>query len=795
MSEFRYAVRSLLHARWFSIGAVLTFALGIGVNVAVFSAVDRMLFRPLPYARPDELYVLRLGERGSSQEFGSLPALFLVELRRQHHGIVDASTAGFSAGYTVSQDPIDEPPIRLTAVSYNSLALFGVRPLLGRDFARDDAVAQRREVLISYDLWQARFGGAPDVVGRSLWSNRQPSEIVGVLPQNFIAASSFLDPSSDGLALDSDLMEKAGPRDRAFTPYVRLKPGVTRAAAVAEASAIYDAVATQLPPQTRPGGPPLEVRLNPLAEVLFGRFEDYLALVTAAAGLVLLVACGNLASLLLVRFRSRERIAATQAALGASISRLLSAAFIEASLLSLCGAVIGLATFAAVSTALRSVLPPIFSRYAATVAEPRVMLFTSGIAAFSALAVAAIPAWRLSRVDAMAILRHSGRGVHGRRLGGRALVAVEAALSVLLVAAAAATGRSLVTLEHVDLGFVPDGLYRLAVSFPPSPDIAQRFDRFMRTVQVVKALPGVRDAGGTNDSFLSGSRGWKAFAPTLQGRGARSNVTAAYFETLGTRVIAGRAISAADVADRAPVAVLNQSGLRLLWPGATPPEVIGRPLPLDEEPRRRVVGIVADTRSLHAADARADLYLPIEPAELGLADIVVRADAGVVPSVRELRQRLREQVGEPTSVVLTPAAKSIESGLLDQKFRATLFLSFGAGALALAAIGLYAVGAFEAARRRAEMGIRITLGATARHVRWLILRDALVPVAAGVAAGVLASVWAARFLQAFLYEVDARSPMLLAAVAAALLGVTVAAAWLPARRAARTDPAAVLRME
>jgi hypothetical protein len=424
-----------------------------------------------------------------------------------------------------------------------------------------------------------------------------------------------------------------------------------------------------------------------------------------------------------------------------------------------------------------------------------VVLFTIAVAASSAMVVAMIPAWRLTRVDAMSILRAGGRGIGRRRFGGRALVAMEAALSVLLVAAAAATGRSLVALEHVDLGFVPDDLYRLTVRFPTAQDANQGFDRFTRTLAVVNALPGVREAAGTNDSFLNGSAGWKAFGPGFERRGARSNVTGGYFETVGAHLLAGRTVSAADVTDRAAVVVLNQSGLRLLWPGATPAEVVGRFLPFDESPRREVIGVVADTRSRHAADTRADVYLPMEPADLGNGDLVLRAVAGVVPSVRELRERLREQVAAPTSVVLTPVTRSLEAGLLDQKFRATLFLSFGGGALALAAIGLYAVGAFEATRRRAEMGIRITLGATGRHVRWLILRDALVPVVMGVTAGVIASVWAAKFLQSFLYEVDARSPILLATVAAALIGVTIAAAWLPARRAARTDPAAVLRME
>jgi predicted permease len=794
MSDFRYAIRSLVHARGFSVGAILTFALGIGVNVAVFSAVDRMLFRPLPYARPDELYILQLANRTTGQTYGSMPALALVDLRQHHSGLVDASTAGFAAGFTTSQDPVDEPPIRLTTVTYNTLAVFGVRPVLGRDFAREDAQARRAEALVSYELWQRRFGAAPDIVGRQIWSARKPTEIVGVLPRDFIAASSFLDPSSDGLALDPDTMESAGPRDRAFTPYVRLKPGVSGTAAAAEANARYEVLKAQLAP-ARPTDPPIELRLTPLKRALFGNYTDYLLLIVAAAGLVLLVACGNLASLLLVRFRSRERVAAMQVALGASTFRLLSSAFIEAALLSVVGAAVGLATFAGASAALRALLPPIFSRYAAGVSDLRVVLFTILVAAACAAVVAVLPAWRIAHVDVMSILKQGTAGARGRRVGGRVLIAIEAGLSVILVTAAAATARSLVTLEHVDLGFEPRDLYRVTVTLPAMPDPADRFARYSQALGVVQGLPGVRAAAGTNDTFLSGSAGWKAFGKGFERQGARSNVTEGYFETLGTPILAGRTISAADVTDHALVAVLNQSGVRLLWPGTTPADAIGRMLPFDDEPRREVVGVVADMRFRHAADVQPDLYLPNDPAELRGLDMVARAVPGALPSVKELRQRVREQVGEPTGVAIVPVTRSLEAGLLDQKFRATLFLSFGAGALVLAAIGLYAVGAFEATRRRSEMGIRITLGARPADVRRLMLRDALAPVAVGVTVGLVVSVWSARFLQSFLFNVDARSPETLATVAAVLLGVTAMAAWIPARRAAKTDPALVLRAE
>lgn len=794
MSDVRYAIRSMLHARWFTIGAILTFALGIGVNVAVFSAVDRMLFRTLPYARPDDLYVMKLFNKATGDSYGTIPYRLLVELRRHHTGIVDASQSGFSTEFTLVQDPIDETPFLLTAVTYNTLGVFGVHPLMGRDFTRDDVQAKRGAALISYELWQTRFGGVSDVMGRSAWANRKAVEIVGVLPRDFIAASNFLYPSSAGLVLDFDSMETAGvPTDRASAPYVRLKPGVTLEAATAQARALDAAVEQELGPP-RPGAAPVELRFAPLKQELFGNYVDYLVLVAAAAGLVLLVACGNLASLLLVRFRSREHVAAMQVALGASTLRLLASAFIEAALLSLAGAVAAVATFAWASAALRALLPPIFSRYAASALEPRVVLFSLLAAVITATLVGALPAWRVAHVDAQSILKRSSTAVRGRRLGGRSLLAIEAGLSVVLLAAAAATARSLVKLEHTDLGFEPRDLYRATVQLPWTTDENLRFQRYTQTLDILSRLPGVRQAGGTNSIFLSGSRGWKAFAKG-QPLGSRSNVTAGFFETLGTTVLAGRTISAADVREGAPVAVLDKGGLALVWPSLQPAEAIGRVLPLDGEPRREVVGVVADMRGRYGADPQPTLYLPVEPAEVRRLDFIIRADAGMSPSVSELRLRVRLGVAEPASVAIASVTKSLDAGLLDQKFRATLFVSFGVVALVLAALGLYAVGTFEVTQRRAEMGIRITLGATAGDLQGLVIREALTPVATGVGAGLVVACWAAKFLQSFLYQVDARNAEALAVVAAVLLGVTLVAAWVPARRGSRTDPAVVLRAQ
>jgi predicted permease len=795
VSDIRYAIRSMLRARWFTVGAILTFALGIGANVTVFSAVDRMLFRTLPYARPDELYVVTQFNKATGQGYGMIAKQLLVELRQHHQGIVDASEAGFARPFTLEEDPLDDPPFLFTPISYNTLGLFGVHPLIGRDFTRDDAATKRSAALISYELWQTRFGGSGDVIGRDVWANRKPTEIVGVLPRDFIAASNFLAPAAAGLVLDPDTMETAGgARDRAYSPYVRLKRGVTPEAAAAEANAL-DAVVEHDLGQASGSAPQLELRFVPLKRALFGHYVDYLVLVTAAAGLVLLVACGNLASLMLVRFRSRERVAAMQAALGASTGRLVMTALIEANILSIAGAAVGLTVFGWASAGLRALLPPIFSRFAAGVAEPRVVLFTVLIAAVSTMLVAVLPAWRLAHVDAMSVLKRGGATVRGRRAGGRGLLAMEAALSVVLVMAAAATARSLVKLEGTNLGFQPHDLYRVTIRFPGTLSDTERFQRYNQTNDALSHVSGVRQAAWTNDIFLSGSRGWKPFAKGFEGQGARSNVSGGFFETLGTPMLAGRTISATDVATGAPVAVLDQSALHLVWPGVAPADAIGRSLPFDESPRREVVGVVADMRSQYGADVRPDIYLPLDAADVGPGDLIARVEVGSALSVSELRERVRQEVATPSTVTITSVSKALDTALVDQKFRATLFVSFGLVALLLAALGLYTVSTFEVTQRRAEMGIRMALGATSRDLRVLVIREALTPVFCGVAAGAVLAFWAAKFLQSFLYQLDARDPWTLAIVSLVLLTSAAVAAWVPARRASATDPVAVLRAE
>ena len=789
--DLQCAMRSLARSPWFTAGAILTFALGIGVNVAVFTAVDRVLFRQLPFERPDEIVVLReVGRDG--QAFGTVPAPIVDAARRHHRGFVDLSFAGFSSAFSLSREPDDGEPLRLTSASHNTLELFGVQVVRGRDFTEDDDRRQRRLALISFGAWQARFGAAYDVVGRHVWTAAGPVEIVGVLPGRFIPASNFLDPRSDGFVLEP-ILASPTPTARVAPPYVRLRRDVPLDAAQAELDILSEAVRRGLP--ARSNAPPSRYELVPLRSVLFDRYTTFLWLIAIAAALVLAIACANLGSLMLVRNRSREHLAATQVALGASTGRLMRAGLVESALLALVATSVALVAVYWSDAALRSVLPAVFSRYATPITDPRVVMFSVLTGLACTVVAGAYPSWRIARVDVLGLLqRGSASARSGRVRGSRSLLAVEAALTVMLVAGAVMTVRSLVTLSRTDLGFEPGGLYAVDVTFPRGLDAAGRFQQSVRIVEALKSLPDVTASGGIDISPLSRALPMRALAPHFPGTG-RWQVTDAFFSTLGMRMLAGRSLSADEVTSDAAVAVLSESGLQTVWPGVRPVDAIGRRLRLEGEPERTVVGVVSDVRAAHAATPMPSLYLPLSPKEFRIAQFAARTAAGTPLLASTVRARLREAGVSSSSVTVRDVQQDLRRSLGDQRFRAVLFSAFGVTAILLAAVGLYAVSAYEAAQRRREVGIRLAIGGSAGAVQWLIVRQSLAPVIAGLAVGLGATYWASRFMQTFLHQVDARDPSHFAAVVLVLLTCTAMAAWLPAHRASRFDPASVLRAQ
>ena len=794
MTELRHAVRSLLRARWFSVGAIATFALGIGVNVAVFSAVDRALFRPLPYSRPDELVIMGEYGAGAARPYGTLPMSYVAGARSLD-GVVDASQSGFQMiSATLSEEPGDDSAVRLSESSYNTLSVLGVKPFAGRDFSEADSRARHRVALLSYEAWQGRFAGRADVVGSRLWSERQPLEIVGILPPRFINASNSLDPRADGLVMDFVDFSAVRPGARGVPPILRLKPGVSVAVAQAQVDAMVARIRAAEPPSAV-RRIATEIRVVPVRQVLFSGYASYLWLVTASAALVFLIATANLASLMLVRGRSRAQEHAVRASLGATRRRLMLAGIAEALVLALAGSVVALIVLGLTNSALQQVLPPVFSRYSAGLADGRVLAAVLLFATLGALIAGIVPGWRSGRVDVLAVLQQGGRGA-SRRAGGRSLLVVETAIGVLFVAGAVATSRNLISLKQTDLGFRPEGLYSVQVYLPApaTPDPAATFAEYSRVAKVVADLPDIRAFGTVNISPLWGSRS-EAMTKDLGTQGLRYRIGAGYLETIGARIVAGRMMTADEVNSGVHVGVLSEGGLRLAFPGETARSVLGRSLVSAGEEPFQIVGVVADLRSGRTTDPDPLLYVPLDETKFRYLEFNVRTADDRKPSIVEIRERVKAVGLIPTTVNVIDISDQLDRELLNFRFRAVLFGSFALVALVLAVVGLYAVSSFEVAQRRREMGVRLALGAVPRVLAQGVIRDAIRPVLIGVAAGVVGAFWAAKFLQAFLTGVDARDPWTLLLVSVLLIGVAVAASWIPARRAAATDPAEALRAQ
>jgi predicted permease len=788
--DIRYAVRSLLRSRWFAAAAVFTFALGIGVNLAIFCAIDRLLFRQLPYGDVDRLVLLRsCGPDGECA--GGFPSIVAFEARERLTSITGIAVAGIPGAIIV--DP-DQPPIRLSGVSANLLRVLEVQPVLGRDFTDQDAAEKRRVAMLGYDTWIRRFNASPQVVGQALGPGANAPTIVGVLPPGFIPPTwSFVDPAWDGLVLDAIGWADIGRSGMVAVPIVRLAPGISLQSIREEIGVLVSGLASEL--QGRDGRLPI-IRVDPVQRALFSRFRSNALLILAASVVLLLLACANLAGLLLARGRSREYDAAVHASLGASPRRLMLNAVAESLLVCAIGSAVAIAVVSTTSRILAAVLPPLLARYAASATDVRVVGVTLVVAIACALASAVTPAWRLSRVDPISVLqRASGSRQRSRLRGGRSLIVIESALAVLLVTSGLLLVRSFANFAGESLGFDPVNVHAVTVRPAARAKLtpAAALAAYERTLDALRNAPGILAVGGADVTVVSGQAPMMGISKTNVPRGGRYQASEGYFDTLKARFLAGRAFTADEVRARREVAILSASAARHYFPQLTPAQVNGRPLAIDDEAPRAIVGVVGDLKSYgYGRPAETAIFLPLGAQRSAYGRAIIRTHSHAPPQRGLLQQRLSEALG-PVTVDISPLTTGLEPALKDPRFRAALFSVLAGAALLLAAIGLYALASFDVSQRQHEMGVRLALGARGRDIGRMIVADACRPVAAGILLGLGAAFWAERVLASFLYGVEPRDPLGYAVVTGILLLTTIAAAWLPARRAVRTDPIAVLR--
>jgi predicted permease len=804
LHDARNAWRGLRRRPGFVAVAVLTFGLGIGLHVAVFSVLDRVLIRALPYTDPEQLVVIRTCDPdGQCSMFlpgalaKALPGLSTID---------SLAATGPTLPFTVSPD-LDSDRLQLLGVSPNLLRVLGVMPVAGRDFTDGDATQSPDIALIGYETWQRRLGGDPDVIGRDLWSAARRVTIVGVLPEEFMPPSWTLPtPEWDGLVLSPALLGSTDSGSGLFMgSIVRLRAGATIAQARAEVATLAQALA---PPLAAGGVAPDGLRTDSLRSVLFeGEPRRNFWLILGATSLLLAVACANLAALLLAYGRSREREMAIAAALGATRARLLRSACAEALFICVAGTAVAMLAVGATSGLLRGLLPPLLARYATGVTDPRVLLVSLLLAMLCAGVAALAPSLRVGRVELLGVIQRvpaSGRRRGTWSLAG--LLGVETTMGVVLVLGSLLFLQTLNNLANDDLGFEPEGLYQVSVV----PRLVADADNvgpayFEQVAEAVQDAPGIAAVGRSNYSMTGPSLFASMFEaepginvlfetsfPSEQGVDINwYRASDSFFEVLRTPLIAGRSFLPEEVRQDAQVSVVTAGAARVLWPDVPPADAVGLVLVLGGEGPKRVVGVVPDFKwGPGLSVARPSVFVP------GLAGNMplVRTTTGAPPDLQALRRVVEARVGA-AAIRVVPTDSTYLSVLRDPRFRAVLFTTLGLVGLLLAATGLYAVATFDVRQREHEMGVRLSHGATSLDIQRLVIAQACRPVLVGLGVGLAVAFWAVTFLEQFLFQVEPRSGWAYLSVAAVMTATAVLATWLPAWRAGRVDPVVVLRAQ
>jgi putative ABC transport system permease protein len=766
--------------------AVVTFALGLGANLAIFSVVDRLMFRPLPYAEPHRLVQIHDRALLPPNPFAALPhhvARELMERSSSFDGLAYASVDR----ETERLKELGDTPVRLALASDNLLDVLRV-PLVIGHIQSGQAGGDEWPMLLTYETWRNAFGSRPDAVGTRIG----PYRVAGVLPRDFLLPSSALAEIHAVILEPNSLRESRDPRMLTVAPVARLRPDVTVAEAQAEADVLYQQITS--PEAVRTRAPRLIVQ--PLQQGIFFLYRTPLWLVVGTGAIVLLAACVNLGTLLLARSRVAERARAIRVALGAPFSHLLAGTVIETLLICLSGTAIALTVCVWTQQVLLAVVPPSFRGFATSALDLRLVLLSAAVTIVVALVASLAPAWHARQTDVLATLDKQTRTAAAKLRGGGVLLVVQAAFGVVLVAGAVLTVGSYFSLAAGGKGWVRDDLFQLHVQHGGAGAGGDDKGRVLRVVETVESAPGVMAAAAANrrpfDNFGLIRDQWKA----LGHEGGAWGVTAGLFSAMGMSLRAGRTFSPDEVARKALVIVLNETAVSRLWPGVDPAAAVGRTVRTTDG-ERLVVGIVGDIQRYPGETPVAGMYLPLTADEMRMSqsavEVLVRVEPGRRPDVALTKQRLDEQFGvtglEPARRVSDMLAPWFER----PRFLAALMGSFALIALTLAALGVFAMSSFDASRRRNEMAVRVTLGATRRHLGRLILKGVVGPVAAGSVLGVVAAWWAARFLEGLVSGMHVQDVRIHGAVALLLVVVAAAAGWLPARRASRADPAEILK--
>ncbi len=804
--DFRYALRALGRNPGYAAIVILILAAGIGANTAMFSIVDGVLLRALPFHEPEQLYAIQESVPKFANIAPDFPvnAMHFFEWRKrwtsaEQISLIDGRTFNLTSG--------GEPErVNAARVSSNLFPMLGVQPQLGRGFLEaEDFPGRDQVVLLSDGLWRRRFHSDPNVLGQKVILNDKPYEVIGVMPAGLKVPRLSQLQSMHIEDADPEIWKPFANEDTDvmgdfnFGCIVRLKHGVAAPRALDELNALEADIIRDLPEKME-----LRAKMSPLQQQLTGRSRKGLLVLLSAVGAVLLIVCVNIANLMLARATGRRREFAIRAAIGASTGRLLRQMLTESLVVAAIGGALGIAIAYGALHLILTNAPVDVARLSDVRIDGRVLAVACGLTLLSALLFGMLPAWRASRIDPQEGMRSGGRSATESRHSGRmrtVLVALEVGLSTVCLAAAGLLLNSFVRLTHVDKGFDTEHVMSVELYLYGTRYTSENRTEFLRkAVEAVRPLPGINVVGvanilplggeGNNNLLILDGVNLPLFErPLVDMR----SVNGDYFRAMGIPMRVGRAFEESD--RKHGVAVVGESTARKIWPGENP---MGKRFHFGEDnaPMLEVIGVVGDVRGNGLEKAPQQVvYLPYWYRGRNANSLVVRTAMDPKAIAGAVRAELRKLDPELPVPQFKTLADIVSASVSERKFQLSLVLVFAGIALVLACLGIFGVVSYTVAQRRGEMGIRLALGATAVNLRAMVVRQGLAPVVIGLACGIGGALALGRVMEGLLFGVKAYDPWTLIGVSSLLIGVAAAACYIPAMRASRADPLSALRYE
>ncbi len=816
LQDTRYGARMLRKSPGLTGVAVLSLALGIGAISTIFSFVNGIMLRPLPYQEPERLVLL--DETAFKQGVASMGISFpnFLDWREQNHSFEDI--ACYNAGGFIVAGGAEPELLQGAFVSQGLFEILGIAPILGRTFTADEDQPDHDQVVIlSHGLWQRRFGADPNVIGQTVMLNNRSRTVIGVMPKGFQFPE--VAETWGPLALNTKIYTRT---DHGLESIARLKPGVTLDQAQAEMISIAAGIEQQNP-VTNEG---LSVSLTSLRAGLVGDYKKALLILLGVVGFVLLIACVNVANLLLARSTARQKEIAIRAALGANRRRIFRQLLTESLLLGLIGGALGLVLALWGMDLLLAAIPIDIPFWMKFDLDGRVLGFTAACSLLTGFVFGTAPALEASNPDLNETLKEGGRsGAGGGRHRLRSLLVVaEIALSLVLLVGAGLMIRSFISLQHVDAGINPEGVLTMYIALPGAKYRApeKRIAFFSQLLERVRAIPGVQSAGSNSGLPLSGNNWGRSMTvegfPVLSvGEAPTINhcvISPGYFSAMGIPILKGRDFDERDSRDapKVPqlaaqdqvmsgpspgVTIIDERLAREYWPDSDP---IGKRIrfgpPEDNEPWHTIVGVVGDVRHRRLdASTGESVYLPFAQMPIGGSGLAIRTSGRPESLITAVRGQVKQLDPDLPLTRVMPMTEVVARSVWQPRLYTALFGVFAAVALILATVGIYGVMSYAVTQRTREIGLRMALGAQRQDVLKLVVGQGVLLATIGVGVGLGAAVALTRLMSSLLFGVTATDPITFVAVSVVLAGVALGACFVPARRAAKVDPMVALRYE